>query len=251
MDHVAHDGRTTAYRQVGNADALCVHGSGGTHAVWRGQFRLAGGVAAHDLSGHGDSEDVDVPPGDATIRAYVDDVRTVAHETDASVLVGTSLGGAVALSAVLDGAVDPDALVLAGVGARLLVLPDLLDWLRDDFERAVEFLHGPNRLFHDVGERVVDRSRDAMRAVGREVTYRDFATCDAFDVRDRLGEIDVPALVIAGDHDKLTPPAMHDRLADGLPRGERTTIADAAHLSMLERQTAFNDAIEGFLDGLD
>ncbi len=62
---VDHHGRETAYRyrDAGGEGPtlLCVHGSGGAHGVWRGQFRLADDypVAALDLSGHGDSDDVD------------------------------------------------------------------------------------------------------------------------------------------------------------------------------------------------
>ncbi|MFB6126802.1 MAG: alpha/beta fold hydrolase [Halolamina sp.] len=254
MTSVRHDGRATTYcrfdRGATRPGVLCVHGSGGDAGVWKSQARLAEAypVVAVDLAGHRDSADVDAEPGRPTLEAYADDVVAVAQATGASVLVGNSLGGAVALWVALERDLALDALVLAGTGARLAVDDDLLAWLADDFDRAVEVLHGENRLFHDVDARYRELSRATMAETGPAVTERDFRTCDRFDVRDRLDEVDVPALAAVGEHDRLTPPRLHDSLADGLPTCELAVVEDAAHLAMLERPTAFNAAVRSFLD---
>ncbi|WP_132059531.1 alpha/beta fold hydrolase [Halorussus amylolyticus] len=255
MNRVTHHGRATAYR-VADRDGegsplLCVHGSGGTHELWKSQLgRLASHrpVAALDLSGHGDSEDFDADPGWEAISAYADDVLAVADEIDASALMGSSLGGAVALHIAVARDRDFDALVLAGTGAKLPVLADLLAWLETDFDRAVEFLHGEDRLFHDADSRYADFSAEAMRGVGQRVTRRDFRSCHEFDLRDRLGEVTVPTLAVVGEHDKLTPPSYHEYLANEVPDGRYREIEDAAHLAMLEEPEAFNEAVREFLD---
>jgi pimeloyl-ACP methyl ester carboxylesterase len=210
----------------------------------------ATGVAALDLSGHGDSDDVDSEPGYETLAAYADDAVSVAREVDARVLVGNSLGGAVALTVALERDLELDGLVLTGTGARLAVLDDLLEWLDHDFDRAVDFLHAPDRLFHDADEALVAESRETMYAVGQAVTRRDFRTCHRFDVRDRLDEVTVPALAVVGEHDRLTPPWYHEYLAEELPRCSYVELPDAAHLAMLERPEAFNDAVRAFLADL-
>ncbi|NIC00355.1 alpha/beta hydrolase [Halobacterium sp. R2-5] len=258
MQTVTHDGRTTAYRVEDRggdgAPVLCVHGSGGTHAVWKSQLaRLSRErpIAALDLSGHGDSDDVDTEPGPETLDAYVADVRAVADEVGASVLVGNSLGGAVVLTAVLDGGFDADALVLPGSGAKLAVLDELRGWLAGEdggFARAVEFLHREDMLFRDPSERELEFSKEAMREAGRGVVERDFLSCDDFDVRDRLGEIEAPTLALTGEHDRLTPPEYHEYVAEHVQDGAWTTLPNAAHLSMLEAPDAFNGAVSGFLD---
>lgn len=257
MKQVSHHGRETAYRRregaAGGDDGpgLCfVHGSGGSAAVWKAQTRLADRtpVTRLDLSGHGESDDVDADAGYEALSAYVDDVVAVLDETDDRVLAGNSLGGAVVLWAVLERDVDLDGLVLAGTGARLTVLDDLLRWLDDDFDRAVEFLHAPDRLFHDPTDEFVEASEGAMRDAGRPVAERDYLTCHAFDVRDRLDEVDVPALALVGEHDQLTPPYFHEFFADEMPDCRTETIAGTAHLAMLERPEAFNDAVRDFLD---
>jgi len=257
MQTVTHDGRETAYRvearDADGAPALFVHGSGGTHGVWKSQLaRLSGErpVAALDLSGHGDSDDVAAEPGPEALDAYVEDALAVADAVDAGVLVGNSLGGAVVLTAVLDAGFDADAVVLAGSGAKLSVLDDLRDWLAGEdggFDRAVEFLHREDMLFHDPSERALDVSKAAMRAAGREVVERDFRSCHTFDVRDRLGEVETPLLALTGEYDRLTPPQYHEYVAEHVQEGAWTTVPGAAHLSMLEAPDAFNDELSAFL----
>lgn len=256
MERVSHHGRETAYRlsdRGGDGSTLlCIHGSGGSNGVWKAQTRLSDEfpVATLDLSGHGESGDVDAEPGYETLTAYTSDVVAVAEAVDADVLVGNSLGGAVALWCALERNFDPDGLVLAGTGAKLAVLDDLLNWLETDFERAIEFLHEPGCLFHDPDPEYTEFSKATMRDTGRETTCRNFKTCHEFDVRDRLGEIDVPSLALVGEHDKLTPPRYHDYFADEMPDCERATVEDAAHLAMLEQPTAFNEALRTFVDRL-
>ncbi|WP_418280710.1 alpha/beta fold hydrolase [Halorubrum sp. DTA98] len=254
MNRVTHHGRETAYRRSDRGGdgptVCCVHGSGGTKAVWKSQARLSdrSPIVALDLSGHGDSDDVDAEPGVETLEAYADDVVAVAEATEATVLCGNSLGGAVALWVALERDLPLDGLVLAGTGAKLAVLRDLLDWLARDFERAVEFLHGEDRLFHDAAAEYVELSKATMQETGRAVTERDFRTCHRFDVRDRVEEIGVPTLAVVGEHDKLTPPHYHDYLADRIDDCTRVVVADAAHLAMIEQPAAFNAAVAEFLD---
>lgn len=254
MEAVSHHGRETAYRLTQRSEsgptALYVHGSGGTHRAWARQYGPSGPThpaAALDLSGHGESDDVDTPAGRATLSAYADDVCAVASAVDADVLVGSSLGGAVVQHILLERDTGVSAAVLAGSGAKLTVAAQLREWLADDFEQAVEWLHEPGRLLHDTDERARERSIETMHAVGRSVTERDFLTCHTFDVRERLDEIQVPVLALVGEDDGLTPPAYHDFLASEIPQGEARILDDAGHLAMLERPTAFNDAIADFL----
>ncbi|WP_254821458.1 alpha/beta fold hydrolase [Haloglomus halophilum] len=259
MDHVTHDGRTTAYRDApADTDApaptvLYVHGSGGTHSLWANQYgRPDHDAVALDLSGHGESEDVDLGPeaGLDVMTAYAEDTVAVARETDATVLCGNSLGGAVALTVALESDLDLDGLVLVGTGAKLGVADELLDALANDYDAAVETLLGEDMLYHAMDDERRVEAREMFRAVGQRATERDFRSCDAFDVRDRLGEIDVPALVCNGEHDSLTPPAFHEYLAEHLPDARHVELADAAHMPYLERPAAFDAAVDEFLDEL-
>ncbi len=256
METVPHHGRETAYDVTdrgGDGPPICfVHGSGGSRDVWSPQRQLAdrSPVVRLDLSGHGESDDINADPGYVTLSAYASDVIAVADATDAEVLVGSSLGGAVIMHTLLERDFEADAAVLTGTGARLGVLEDLLVWLESDFDRAIEFLHGPDRLFHDPGPELREHSMDRMADCGQAVTRRDFLTCHEFDVRDRVSEIDVPTCAVYGEYDQLTPPWFHEYLADEIPECDLVEIEDAAHLTMLEQPAAFNAALDQFLDSI-
>jgi pimeloyl-ACP methyl ester carboxylesterase len=252
METVTHHGRTTAYRATdfGEGPRVCyVHGAGGAHDVWVEQYgdREGPPAVAVDLSGHGDSDDVETDPGVETLDAYAEDVVAVCEATGATVLCGNSMGGAVALWVALEYDLDVEALVLADTGAKLGVDDGLLEALDRNFESAVASLHVPDTLFHDPDDDLVEVSKRGLLSTGRAVTLRDFRTCDAFDVRDRLGEIESPALALCGEHDPMTPPRFAEYLADEMPDCEYVEIAAAAHMPMLERPDVFDDAVRSFL----
>lgn len=72
------------------------------------------------------------------------------------------------------------------------------------------------------------------------------ACCDAlavFDVRDRLGEVRAPTLVIAGADDPATPPSHAEVLAEGIPETELLVVPGAAHLATVERPDVATPAI--------
>ena len=66
----------------------------------------------------------------------------------------------------------------------------------------------------------------------------------------KLSAIKVPTLVICGDEDKLTPPAVSQDMANTIP-GARLAILEAAgHLSNIEQPAAFNTVLREFLTAL-
>ncbi|MFB6197089.1 MAG: alpha/beta fold hydrolase, partial [Halobacteriaceae archaeon] len=154
---VEHDGRRTAYEVTGDEGPAiaCVHGSGGTGQLWRAQRgRLDPAVVTMDLSGHGVSDDIQTPPGRQTLTRYARDVVAVVEQTEAEILIGNSLGGAVLIHALVALDVSPRGVILIGSGAKLAVLEQLRSWLHDDWERAVTWLHEDDRLFHDADPRM-------------------------------------------------------------------------------------------------
>ncbi|HEU4354734.1 MAG TPA: alpha/beta fold hydrolase, partial [Actinomycetota bacterium] len=66
------------------------------------------------------------------------------------------------------------------------------------------------------------------------------------DLRHAVHHVRVPALVIVGEHDRVTPPARAVDLASELPDGRLEMIAGAGHVPMMERHEDFNHAVEAF-----
>jgi 3-oxoadipate enol-lactonase len=73
---------------------------------------------------------------------------------------------------------------------------------------------------------------------------------DRPDALDLLPQISVPTLVIVGDEDVLTPPAMSRTLADNIPNAKLEIIPQAGHLSNIEHPELFNRVVREFCTAL-
>jgi 3-oxoadipate enol-lactonase len=73
------------------------------------------------------------------------------------------------------------------------------------------------------------------------------AAIPKINVTARLKDIKCPVLVICGEQDPGTPPAMAREIHQNAPGSRLAMIPQAAHLSNLEQPEAFNRALEGFL----
>ena len=67
------------------------------------------------------------------------------------------------------------------------------------------------------------------------------------DSRETVGKIGVPALVLVGEHDQLTPPSESEAIAQALPQGRLVVIPGAGHLTPLEKPEEFNEELTLFL----
>ena len=70
---------------------------------------------------------------------------------------------------------------------------------------------------------------------------------DRFDSTSTLADIDVPALVLVGEDDALTPPLAAKEIVAGLTEGRYAEFPGAGHLSPLERPAEFNEEVLVFL----
>jgi 3-oxoadipate enol-lactonase len=70
------------------------------------------------------------------------------------------------------------------------------------------------------------------------------------DQRDRAEAIDIPTLVICGEQDAITPPALSQELAALIQSARTEIIARAGHLSNLEKPDEFNALVERFISAL-
>jgi pimeloyl-ACP methyl ester carboxylesterase len=179
-------------------------------------------------------------------------------------LVGASLGGGVSLQVAVARPDLVSALVLIGSGVRGHEWSEYVTsaWAaeeaalaRGDLDAAVEtslraWVDGPRRSPGDVDaavrQRVADMYRHALE-VSREGEARANETTLLDDVVDRLAEISVPTLVIAGEYDVPDVHQVAERLERELPDVRRATIAGTAHFPSLERPDEVNAIVVEFL----
>ncbi len=96
--------------------------------------------------------------------------------------------------------------------------------------------------------RVVEHVRDMILGTSTETLIAALAGMAArHDMRSELPGIDVPTLVVVGEHDAITPPEGARKMAGALPDGAFVEVPDAGHVANLEEPAAFNQALATFL----
>lgn len=239
-----------AYRQPVPAalvPVVFVHGAGGTHQHWLYQVRdlPRSPTYAVDLPGHGRSEG----PGCDSIQAYASWLVAFldAAGLERAVLVGHSMGGAIAQMMALRHPDRVAGLGLVATGAKLRVAPAILGGVLQNAEAAVrlicDFAFGP-----EVPPELVRQGRRQMAEVPAEVLHGDFVACDAFDVMEQLGSISVPTFVLCGTQDQLTPPKYSVRLRDLITGADLHLVEGAGHMVMVEQPQAVTRILTAFLD---
>jgi pimeloyl-ACP methyl ester carboxylesterase len=261
-------GATLTYDVAGdpsNPVVLFVHAGVATRAMWDPQFDdLAADhrVVRYDTRGFGESAGTDEPFRDRhDLLAVMDAVGA-----ERAVLVGASRGGRIALDAALDAPGRVSGLVTIGStpsgqheGEPTPREQELIAKMEEAsaigaYEQLVELEVaywdlGPTREIDDVDPAFLARAIELN--VG--AAHFDFAGLDQPlepAAVDRLHELDIPALIVVGDHDETDSRAGYDLLLAGLPRAEGFRFPDSAHLPSVEHPERFTARLREFLAAL-
>ena len=227
-----------------------VHGAGGNHLLWNYQrkfFEHSYNVIAIDLPGHGEAGD----EGEVSVGAYAGHLLHLVRALpgEAFCLSGHSMGGAISQEFALLYPQYVEALVLVATGARLRVLPEILEGIQERFEETVNSMCG-YAFSKKASSNMIQKGIETLLQARPTTLHGDFAACDRFDVMDRVGTIRVPTLVVCGGDDVLTPPKYAQFLAEKIQGARLEIIGGAGHMVMLEKPDEFNSRIKEFLQTL-
>jgi proline iminopeptidase len=271
----------------GSRTLLGLHGGPGVSSRYLTRLNeVVGGdlrLVLYDQLGSGES---DWPDDDTLWRIprFVDEVETVRTTLDLGTvtLFGQSWGGMLALAYTLDHPQHVNALVLSNTYASGKA------YLLDVAEHRVSLgadLHATMLRHEHAGTLDDPAYRDAVlelnsRYLRRSTPYdpersrAEFQAIEAeymaeigpayalwgphefmgtgpqahFDISDRLGEIAVPALVLCGWYDELTPRRCSRPLATDIPDTEFVVFGNSSHMTILEKEAeAYLAVIRDFL----
>ncbi len=223
-----------------------LHGAGLTGDLWEPQRAAFPGALFPSLPGRPGAAPGDGPPPE-TVDAFGAAVIALldAGGYERAHLIGASLGGAIALHCALAHAPRVASITAIGSGARMRVSPQILEGVRSAFDTTVETV--AHACLAEPAAELHAALVAMMHAVGAAQMERDYRACDAFDVMARLGAIGVPALVVCGTADVMTPLKYSQFLAAQIPGAQFHPVDGAGHLAAAERAPDVNARIAQFV----
>ena len=255
---------TLAYDEQGSGlPVVLIHGFPLNRKMWQPQVdilaRSGYRVICPDLQGFGESR---LCEQSMTMPRYADAVITLLDslDIDKAVVGGMSMGGYVLFNLV-------ERYPARLLGVMFMVTRAAADDAAGREKRsmlATEVEHGNLRAVPDAfvsvlfapqtpqeKPQLVREVRQWMESTSVQgVVAGLLAMRDRDDYVDRLGRLDVPALVVGAELDLAVPPEHARILAGGLPDASLTIIPDAGHMANLEKPVPFNRALLEFLAGL-
>jgi 3-oxoadipate enol-lactonase len=211
-------------------------------------------VLAYDTRGHGQSG---APQGPYTLEMLSDDLHALlAHlGIRKAHFVGLSMGGMIGQTFALRYPGVFETLTLADTTSRYPAEAQAMwqERIRIAESQGMEPLVQPTleRWFTEAFRKSSPGAVSRVAALVRTTPVPGYVGCCAaipkIDLSARLKEIGCPILVVCGEQDPATPPAMAREIHDNAPGSRLALIPQAAHLSNIEQPQAFNRALLEFL----
>ncbi len=222
-----------------------LHGAGMDHTAWAQHDRWFShhgyNVLAPDLPGHGRS-------GGALLPSIAEMADWTSALLDASgakqaKLIGHSMGSLIALEMAARHPDKVSALVLVGTSAAMTVGLDLLKAAEANDHTAVDMVSiwglgqaaglggslAPGLWMHGGAQRLLERCNDG-------VLFNDLAACNAYqNAAAAAATVKVPATLVLGERDMMTPAKAGRALAAAIPNARTVVLRGAGHMMMVER----------------
>jgi pimeloyl-ACP methyl ester carboxylesterase len=235
---------------------LLLHGLGSSSAGWQMQrqaFAAEYQVIMPDIRGHGRS---DKPPGPYSMALFASDIVALLDTLDVPAvhIVGLSLGGMIGFQMAVDQPERVRSLTVVNAGPE--VVPRTFKERRAIWQRQLLVnLFSMERIAETIGGRLFPEPEQAEL---RQMAIEGFAANDkaaykaatgailGWSVRDRLGEIRCPVLLIASDMD-YTPVSAKEAYLAEIPGSRLVVIENSRHAAPIDQYEAFNAAVGEFL----
>jgi pimeloyl-ACP methyl ester carboxylesterase len=224
---------------------MLLHGAGFDHTSWALHSRWFAhhgyGVLAPDLPGHGRSSGAPL----STIAEMADWTAALLEASGAAKakLVGHSMGSLIALETAARHPAKVSALSLIGTADTMTVGPDLLKAAEANDHAAIDMVSiwglgfaaelggslAPGLWMHFGAERVLEQCKPG-------VLFSDLSACNAYrGALAAAAKVTIPATLILGERDMMTPARAGKALAAALPNSRTVVLAGAGHMMMAER----------------
>ncbi|HEX9614543.1 MAG TPA: alpha/beta fold hydrolase [Bacteroidota bacterium] len=239
-----------------------IHGFPFSHAMWNSQMMaIPQGTRAisYDVRGHGSSEAGD---GQFSIEYFADDLIGLLNELGIgkAVLCGLSMGGYIALRAHerhpdrVQGLILCDTRSEADSNEARIKRANQAKGVKENGVKA--FAEGfVKAVFAPATFKSNPAAIESIRTIIEKtsplaISGTLLALAARTDTTASLASVNVPTLILVGEHDSLTPPSASEAMHKHIKGSTLHVIPDAAHMSNIENAPVFNKHLVEFVKGI-
>jgi 3-oxoadipate enol-lactonase len=253
---------TICYSDEGPEEApivLFIHGFPFNKFMWREQVEALKDnyrVITYDLRGHGDS---DIGNESFSIEIFTKDLIGLMDklELDKVILCGLSLGGYIALNAITKHPHSFDAVILSNTQCtadksavregRMEAIESIRkEGVEKYAEHTLKNLFAPES-FTTKEKEIVAVKQMIINTSAKSLWNTLLALAERKEICGKLGDVEMPALILVGKEDKITPLTSAELMHEKMQNSSLFTIANAGHISNIENPTEFNNQLKKFL----
>lgn len=242
-----------------NKPIIFVHGFPYDHTMWDKQIDHLKNdyyCVTYDIRGLGSSV---VGDGQYTMESYVDDLLEIISELKLvkPVLCGLSMGGYMAFRAVERSQDTFGSLILCDTKAEAdtdegkLIRANKIKQINEEGIEAFVDSFVPTCFAKDTIENRNELLQNILRKCKTNnpigVKGALIAMLSRTDTTKFLSKINIPTLIVVGENDALTPPAVMKLLNESIPNSRFEIIYGSGHMTPIEKPDAVNEAIRSFL----
>ena len=219
-----------------------IHGAASTRLIWSRQMQALPSATRASLPPLPEVEPSNL------IEAWSDWCLNDLKEP--SIIMGHSMGGAIAQLMALKAPELVRGLVLVGTGPRLPVNPALIKGLQDNPRQTLEKITRWS-LSRNPDTTLLERSLEQTGTIDIDRAVREFVACLSFDVRSQLHRVRCFKALIAGEQDRMTPVGLMEEFRNIWPQAPFYLVENAGHMMMLEQAERFNAILTQILNQMD
>lgn len=246
-----------------NKPIIFLHGFPYDHTMWHAQIEILKDkyfCVSYDIRGLGES-----PAGDGqfTMESFVDDLESIINHLNLNkpFISGLSMGGYISLRALermqdkfsaailcdtRSEADNNEGKLKRAAGIKRINTEGLAPFAKDFITNCFGNYFKQNRA--EELNRIIEKS-SAFNPVGVKGCL--LAMLSRTDTTQSLSKINIPTLLICGEQDALTPPAVMKEMFHKIPDAEFVEVKNAGHMTPIENPDEVNKAIVNFLSKIN
>lgn len=250
-EYLTHNNQELFYRTAGNGSTalVMIHGLAGDSRLFHNQIKYFSPmhrIIAPDLPGHGNSKEYTI----TTLDDYDDALNAILEKEKIknSIIIGHSMGGAVAINYYFKHKSRVKALILVSTSSSFNINEEAVKAAEKDFYLFYESLI--KNSFSKKAGLFLAAAKNGISELHKTGIIKGLKVCSTVDLSEKVKGIEVPVLLIGNKEDNMVPIEHTADTGKNIKNSKIVIMDKKGHVPFFEESEIFNTEVEAFINSL-